>query len=66
MIDSLRELMAEAQPILDAAGVTDIDRDDVRQVIGVLFSLGDSGDARATGLAVEIGEANLRRDAEAN
>lgn len=63
---SLRELMAKAQPILDAAGVMDIDRNDVAQVVGTLFQLGDEGDPKATALAVQIGKADVSRDADAN
>lgn len=66
MKQSLRELMSEAQPILDAAGVMDIERDDVRQVCAALFELGDGGDEQATALAVRISKADFRRDAEAN
>lgn len=66
MKQSLAELMAEAQQILDAAGVLHIDRDDVRQVCAVLFRLGDEGDERATALAVQLGKADLAKDAETN
>ena len=62
MKQSLTELMAEAQPILDDAGVMHIDRDDVRQVCALLFRLGDEGDERATALAVQIGKVEDMQD----
>lgn len=62
----LNELLRAADPMLDAAGVMDIDRNNVDQVCSVLFNLGDDGNDAATALAVEIAEARVSRDAEAN